>query len=182
MVGTPKFSPKLELTKIAISPLVKLPQRSAGYRTVVEGEKADGHDESLERHLPMIVSYHLTESLQRCITKVMRKRRKEQEVSPKDRRKRLNQKKSIYPRRQCLEHPASAASKVTDPVVGSSGVRVFDPAGDMGSVMEEELEVQPDAIMKPFQVSQASHLHICNLPKFIGEKGVLFTPHSSLVD
>ena len=122
----------------------------------MEGEEADGHDESLERHLPMIVSYHLTESLQRCITKVMRKRRKEQEVSLKDTRKHL---KSVHPRRQCLEHPASGVSKVADPAVGSGDVRVFDPAGDVGNVMEEELEVQPDAIMKPFQVSQASHMH-----------------------
>ena len=126
----------------------------------MEGEKADGHDESLERHLPMIVSYHLTESLQRCVAKVMRKRRKEQEVSLKDRRKRLNQKKSVYPRRQRLERPASGVSKATDPAVESGDVRVFDPAGDVGSMMEEELEVQPDAIMKPFQVSQASQMHI----------------------
>ena len=154
MVGAPKFSPKLKLTKVAVGRLVKLPQRSAESRTTVEGEEADGH-ESVESHLPMIVSYHLTEGLQRCITKVMRKRRKEQELSLKDARKRWRQKKSVYPKRQQLQHPANAASEMTLLVAESSDLSVFDPAGELGMV-EGELEVQPDAIMKPFLVSQAS--------------------------
>ena len=155
LVGTPKFSPKLKLTKVAVGRLVKLPQRSVECRTAVEGEEADGH-ESVESHLPMIVSYHLTEGLQRCITKVMRKRRKEQELSRKDARKRWRQKKSVYPKRQQLQHPASAASEATLLVAESGDLSVFDPAGELGTVVEGELEVQPDAIMKPFLVSQAS--------------------------
>jgi hypothetical protein len=160
LVGTPKFSPKLKLTKVAVGPLVKLPQRTAGCRTEAEGEEAERHDESVESHLPMIVSYHLTEGLQRCITKVMRKRRKKKELSQRDTRKQWSQKKSVYPRRQCLQHPASAASKATWPVVESGDTSVFDPAGELGTVTEEELEVQPDAIMKPLLVSQVSHMHI----------------------
>ena len=158
MVGTPKFSPKLELTKVAVGPLVRRPERRAGCRTSVEGEKADGRDGSVESHLPMIVSYHLTEGLQRCITKVMRKRRKQQEISSsKDTTKRWSEKKSVYPRRQRLQHPAGAASVATDHVGESGDILVFDPPEEVGTVMEEELEVQPDAIMKPLQVSQASH-------------------------
>ncbi len=160
MVGTPKFSPKLKLTKVAVGPLVKLPQRSAGSRTEAEGEEAERHDESVESYLPMIVSYHLTEGLQRCITKVMRRRRKKKELSQRDTRKRWSQKKSVYPRRQCLQHPASAASKATWPIVKSRDISVFDPAGELGTATEEELEVQPDAIMKPLLVSQVSHMHI----------------------
>ena len=156
LVGTPKFSPKLVLTKIAVGRLVKGPRGSAVCGTVVEGEKADGQRESVESHLPMIVSYHLTEGLQRCITKVMKKRRKEQDVSSNDSRKRWTQKKSVHRRRQCLQHPASAASKATNTVIECGDVRVFDLPGEVGNMMEEELEVQPDAIMKPIQVSLAS--------------------------
>ena len=55
-----------------------------------------------------------------------------------------------------MQHPASAAGEATWPVVESGDLSVFDPAGELGTVMEGELEVQPDAIMKPFVVSQAS--------------------------
>lgn len=129
----------------------------------MEGEKADGLDGSVESHLPMIMSYHLTEGLQRCVTKVMRKRRKKQEISSsKDTRKRWSEKKSVYPRRPHLQHPAGAAGMATDCVGESVDTRVFDPPEEVGTVMEEELEVQPDAIMKPLQVSQASHIMLHN--------------------
>lgn len=56
-----------------------------------------------------------------------------------------------------MQHPAGAASVATDHVGESGDILVFDPPEEVGTVMEEELEVQPDAIMKPLQVSQASH-------------------------
>ena len=125
-----------------------------GCKSVVEYEKAGGPEQSMERHLPMFVSCQLTESLQRSITKV--KRRREQEGSLKDKTKHLNQKKLVHPRRRRLQCPASAACIciAIDPAVESSDVHEF---ARMGGVMEEELEIQQDAIIQPLQV----RLHTC---------------------
>lgn len=154
MIGTPKFSPRLELTKIAVGSLVKRPQRTVDCRTVVECDKAAGGPvQSMKIQLPpMFVSYQLTGSLQRSITKAMRKRRRDQEGSLKDKRKPLNQKKSVYPRRRHLQRPASAACMATNPAVDCGDIEELDPSGGVDSVMEEELEIQQDAIIQPIQV------------------------------
>ena len=169
-VGTGRFSPKLEVTKIAVDPLVwKQFQRTVECRLTVEREKIDNLEESIERHLPVIVSYCPTESLQRFITKSMQRRRRERKASPMESRKRLPtrkrlhqknfvlplKRKSLSPRKrrlQLTELPAAATSNETDPAEESREMQVFDQAREMSRVVEDELEIQPDGIMCCLQV------------------------------
>ena len=170
-----RFSPKLALTKIVVDSLVwRQFQRTVECRTIVERKEIDNPEESTERHLPVIVSYPLTESLQRHITKAMRRRRRrEQETSPKENAKQLSvgkkvhqkksafQKKLLIPRRRHSQRtgpPTTPTDKETIHTVESSDPVVLDQARRVGSVREEELEVQPDAITCPYQV----RLHACS--------------------
>ena len=118
MVGTAKFTPNLELTKIQVEPSTwKHFQRKALCKTMVERDKVDNfaveplNEELTERHLPVIVSYPLTDGLQRFIAKAMRQRRREQQTSPKkNNRQGTIKKRSLQKSNLSCEKEGTAAS------------------------------------------------------------------------
>ena len=177
-----KFSPKLELTRIPVGPLALKRLQSA--KRAAAGEKP-ATEQPLEAkraqresppqcHSPVIVSYPLSESLQRAIATAMKRRRKDQRTTTRRRKgqrsRPLARKKYTLPTQQAeplkqqgqgqqgngppkeIEEMQCSEPSVSEPSMSKPSVS--DPVmeivhGNFGTTANDnKMEIQPDAVLQ----------------------------------
>ena len=119
MIGAARFTPKLELTKIHVAPVTWRRLKATTRFEVSDDHAKEAPEESSSTRSSesVIVSYPLTESLQRFIAKAMRRRREQQLASPKrsrnagarrvPRERSVLSRKKINPRQQKMKKVAT---------------------------------------------------------------------------
>ena len=179
-----RFSPRLELTKVSVGPLtlkrfqrslvcasasgvektaVEPPEPSLVCASVAGAQKArvEPLEQSPPRHSPMIVSYRLSEKLQRAIANAMKRRRKGLQAT--SRRNKGQHSKSLARRRRKLPNrvlateqpvreskPAKETTSTGEIECSDEGVSdaLMDvvPGHNADGASASNMEIQPDTV------------------------------------
>ena len=155
MIGAARFTPKLELTKIHVAPVTWRRLKATTSFDVSDDHAKEAPEESSSTRSSesVIVSYPLTESLQRFIAKAMRRRREQQLASPKrsrntgarraPRERSVISRKKLNPRQQKMKKVATRRALPYKRVRKTQTAGTKAPAG--GEACSEE---SPDRLGK----------------------------------